>query len=311
MVDFARLLGVTDLSAPIPDDGIRGFEPNSVVAMIKGQWQLLGLAESMTIENSAEEVNIASLFGRSFASIQTREETTARLVIVDATKTLLSSQMGHDFFEIGLIQKDFGLKGKAFIADSQIEIAEIMRVEMEIRFAGKPTVMVGPTLEQRALKFATEAHADQVRRYDGRPYIYHPIAVSEIVRTFGGSQEMIAAALLHDTVEDTPATLDDIRREFGDKVHDLVEWLTDVSKATDGNRAVRKQIDLEHIAKAPADAQTIKLADIIDNARSIRQDDPNFWKVYRAECGRLLEVMNLGDRRLWAIAADQLLGIDA
>lgn len=311
MVDFARLLGVTDLSAPLPDDGIKGFEPNSVLAMVKGQWQMLGMAESMSIENSVETNSIASVFGGSFAKIQTQQETSARIFIVGATKLLLSGGLSHDFFEVGLVQKAFGLKGKAFICNSQVEISDVVRVSIEIKFAGKPVVIWAPTLEQRALKFASEAHIDQVRRYDGRPYIYHPIAVSEIVRTFGGSEEMIAAALLHDTVEDTAATLDDIRREFGNKVHDLVEWLTDVSKPTDGNRAVRKQMDLEHIAKAPADAQTIKLADIIDNARSIRQDDPNFWKIYRVECGRLLEVMNLGNRRLWAIASDQLLGIDA
>ena len=145
-----------------------------------------------------------------------------RFLVFDALLTTV--------FEIGLIQEKFGLRGSAFVSDSVVEISEFSVAKLRITFAGKPSVMVGPTLEQRALKFATEAHADQVRRYDGAPYIYHPIAVSEIVRTFGGSKEMIAAALLHDTVEDTPATLDDVRREFGDKVHDLVEWLTDVSK---------------------------------------------------------------------------------
>lgn len=311
MVDFARLLGVTDLLAPIPDDGIKAFKPNSVLAMVKGQWQMLGMAQSMTIENSIEEHSIASPFGGSFVSIKTPQETTARITIVDATNLLMSGGVGHDFFEVGLVQKDFGLKGKAFVSDSQIEISEIVRVIMEIKFVEKPVVMGVPTLEQRALKFATEAHGAQMRRYEEKPYIYHPVAVAEIVRTFGGSEEMIAAALLHDVVEDTPVTLDEVRKEFGDKVHDLVEWLTDVSKPTDGNRAVRKQIDLEHIAKAPADAKTIKLADIIDNARSIRQYDQNFWKVYRVECGRLLEVMHDGNHRLWEMAADQLLGIDA
>lgn len=138
-------------------------------------------------------------------------------------------------------------------------------------------------LEERALKFATEAHASirQIRKYTGKSYITHPIAVAEIVRSvFGHTEEMIAAALLHDVVEDTPVTLSDIYREFGVYVGSLVQGLTDISKPSDGNRAARKHMDLEHIANAPAEAKTIKLADLIDNTETIALYSKDFWKIY-------------------------------
>ena len=102
------------------------------------------------------------------------------------------------------------------------------------------------------LKFATMAHGDQKRKYTGEPYIVHPIAVSEIVKTVPHTDEMIAAALLHDVVEDTPFTIDDINDRFGNKVAELVSWLTDVSRPEDGNRKTRKSLDREHIVEAPA-----------------------------------------------------------
>lgn len=170
-----------------------------------------------------------------------------------------------------------------------------------------PDVAHYPTLEERALAFATAAHAaiDQRRKYTKEPYIVHPIAVAEIVKSVTHKDEMVAAALLHDTVEDTDVTIEDIDREFGGEVADFVYWLTDVSKPSDGNRKVRKQKDLEHIAKAPAAAKTIKLADLIDNTLTIRELDPDFWRVYRHEKLRLLEVLKEGDPTLWVRAAAQ------
>lgn len=163
------------------------------------------------------------------------------------------------------------------------------------------------TLEERALAFAKAAHEsiDQRRKYTGEPYTVHPIAVAEIVRTVPHTSDMIAAAYLHDTVEDTSTTLEDIFDEFGPNVCNLVHWLTDVSKPSDGNRKVRKQKDLEHIAKAPAAAKTIKLADLLDNTLTIRDLDPDFWRVYRHEKLRLLEALKEGDAGLWARAAAQ------
>lgn len=68
---------------------------------------------------------------------------------------------------------------------------------------------------------------------------------------FAHTQEMIAAAYLHDVVEDTPVSIHEIREEIGPEVSELVDWLTDVSKPEDGNRRVRKELDRQHLAKAP------------------------------------------------------------
>ncbi|WP_137392258.1 HD domain-containing protein [Rhodoligotrophos defluvii] len=161
------------------------------------------------------------------------------------------------------------------------------------------------SLEERALEFAAAAHGsiNQTRKYTGEPYIVHPIAVAEIVRSVPHTEAMIAAALLHDVVEDTPVTIEEIERAFGPEVAALVDWLTDVSRPQHGNRRTRKHLDLLHTAKAPPEAKTIKLADLIDNTRTIAKHDPGFWTVYRREKQALLEVLKEGDPTLWRRAA--------
>jgi (p)ppGpp synthase/HD superfamily hydrolase len=118
---------------------------------------------------------------------------------------------------------------------------------------------------------------------------------------------MVAAAWLHDVVEDTGCTFTDIHMAFGIDIATLVGWLTDVSKPEDGNRAVRKAIDRAHTAEAPAEAQTIKLADLISNSKSIMQHDPAFAKTYLAEKRLMLEVMTKGDRGLHALASSYII----
>tara|TARA_E500000178_G_C16809980_1_gene656471 strand:+ start:63 stop:557 length:495 start_codon:yes stop_codon:yes gene_type:complete len=158
------------------------------------------------------------------------------------------------------------------------------------------------------LKFATKAHGNQKRKYTGEPYIVHPIAVSEIVQTVPHTDEMVAAALLHDVVEDTPVTIQEIETKFGSKVAELVGWLTDISRPEDGNRKTRKALDRDHSASAPAEAQTIKLADLIDNTKSIERYDPGFYQVYRQEKIALLDVLTKGDIALRKIAQQQVGG---
>jgi (p)ppGpp synthase/HD superfamily hydrolase len=157
---------------------------------------------------------------------------------------------------------------------------------------------------ERARVFATAAHAavKQVRKYTFEPYIVHPTEVASIVAGVPHTNEMLAAAWLHDTVEDTGVSIVDIQVEFGNEVASLVGWLTDVSRPEDGNRAVRKAQDREHIACAPAAAQTVKLADLIANSRSIMAHDPAFAKVYLEEKRMLLEVLTRGDATLMAEA---------
>lgn len=155
-----------------------------------------------------------------------------------------------------------------------------------------------------AMAFAKKAHGDQKRKYTGEPYFIHPINVAGLVASVTDDEEMVCAAILHDVVEDTPVKLEEIRTRFGSRVADLVSDLTDVSKLEDGKRAVRKAIDRAHTAKASDDAKTIKLADLIDNSRSITQHDPSFSVVYMREKRQLLEVLQGGDKDLYGMAKE-------
>lgn len=180
-------------------------------------------------------------------------------------------------------------------------------------------------LEDRALAFSTAAHGEQKRKYTGNPYIEHPIRVAQLVKEAGGTEEMIAAAYLHDVVEDV--SLDRIRElcgittpikdhsgfpesersnklhclayQFGHKVASLVEMVTDVSLPADGNRKARKQKDLEHLAQASPEGKTIKLADLVDNSRDIVKNDPDFARVYMREKAALLPHLHQGNQDLW------------
>jgi len=154
-------------------------------------------------------------------------------------------------------------------------------------------------LEKAALAFATKAHAEQKRKYTGAPYIEHPIAVAEIVRSVLHTEAMIAAAYLHDVVEDCDVSILKIAAVFGDEVAHLVSCLTDVSRPSDGNHAERKRIDREHLARAPAEAKTVKLADLIDNEDSILERDPDFARVYIREKKLLLPHLVQGNHALW------------
>lgn len=162
----------------------------------------------------------------------------------------------------------------------------------------------------KAIEFAALAHEEQVRKYTGEPYIEHPIAVMTIVSEVPHTTEMLVAAILHDTVEDTNVTLQEIEATFGSEVARLVFWLTDVSRPEDGNRATRKAIDRAHLAKAPPEAQTIKVADMIHNSESVQQNDPDFWRVYREEKRMLLDVLTRADENLVSVARSIIEGYE-
>jgi hypothetical protein len=153
----------------------------------------------------------------------------------------------------------------------------------------------------QARLFATQAHKriDHRRKYSNQPYDVHLKAVADIVETVTDDPEMIAAAWLHDTIEDTPATFHDIEQAFGENISLLVSELTDVSKPSDGNRAVRKSIDRGHLSKASTKAKTIKLADIIDNCNDICKNDKRFARTYLSEMLLLMEVISEGNDRLF------------
>ena len=156
----------------------------------------------------------------------------------------------------------------------------------------------------RARDYASYAHAriKHKRKYTGQPYQVHLKSVVQILSQVTDDANMLAAAWLHDTVEDTEATHHQIEEQFGKDVATLVYQLTDISRPGDGNRAYRKALDRAHLAEASDRAKTIKLADIIDNTRDICKHDEKFARVYVQEVGALLDVLQGGDARLIAQA---------
>jgi (p)ppGpp synthase/HD superfamily hydrolase len=153
-----------------------------------------------------------------------------------------------------------------------------------------------------AMFTAKDAHKGQVRKYTGEPYVAHPFSVAGLVSSVTDDEEMVMAALLHDVVEDTAVKIEAIDGIFGERVASLVSDLTDISKPEDGNRKTRKAMDRAHTAEASNDAKTIKLADLIDNTKTIAAYDADFARVYMVEKKQLLEVLRDGDATLFAIA---------
>ena len=133
--------------------------------------------------------------------------------------------------------------------------------------ANKP---LNTELLDRAIIFAVRAHAGTERRGKGFPYIVHPMEAMEIVATITPDQELLAAAALHDTVEDTDVTIDDIRKEFGERIASLV-MIESVSD-DEGTWHERKQKAIDVIANAPLDAKIVALGDKLSNMRAIARD---------------------------------------
>jgi (p)ppGpp synthase/HD superfamily hydrolase len=151
-----------------------------------------------------------------------------------------------------------------------------------------------------AAEFARTAHEDvnHLRKYTGESYAVHLEAVAGMVAEVTDDPEVVAVAWLHDTLEDTETKADDLNDNFGSRVARLVEDLTDVSRPEDGNRKRRKSRDRGHLAHALPAAQTVKLADLIDNARSICAHDREFGQVFLTEMESLLEILSKGDAKL-------------
>ena len=145
-------------------------------------------------------------------------------------------------------------------------------------------------LLDRAIIFAVKAHAGTERRGKGFPYIVHPMEAMEIVATITPDQALLAAAALHDTVEDTDVTIEDIRTEFGDRVASLVaqeseerpEGVSDEDSWHD-----RKQAAITRLAKAPRDAKIVALGDKLSNIRAIASDHAKLgdalWERFHAK----------------------------
>lgn len=160
-------------------------------------------------------------------------------------------------------------------------------------------------LIERAKKFAAAKHASQKRKFTGEPYIVHPLAVGELVASIGASETMVAAAILHDTLEDTETSYAELKKEFGPMVAGLVAEVTNVYRSgTGGTRAYRKGKEIARLATVSPEAMTIKVADLIDNGSNITERDAKFAKVYLAEKAELLKVLTEADPVMLAKAKE-------
>jgi guanosine-3',5'-bis(diphosphate) 3'-pyrophosphohydrolase len=173
---------------------------------------------------------------------------------------------------------------------------------------------------ERAKRFAELAHGlvlndqgelGQRRKATNTPYTEHLAEVAGLVAQSGGDEGQIAAAWLHDVVEDTPVPLSHVRLVFGPEVANLVRELTDEftkQKFPDLNRNQRKAKEAARLGSISDRAKTIKYADFVSNLRSISRLEPKFGKVYTKEVADALCAMHGGDEGLRSAA---LAAVDA
>jgi myo-inositol-1(or 4)-monophosphatase len=152
--------------------------------------------------------------------------------------------------------------------------------------ANKP---LNTELLDRAIIFAVQAHAGTERRGKGFPYIVHPMEAMEIVATITPDQELLAAAALHDTVEDTDVTVEEIRAQFGDRIASLVAAESDEMPAgvsEEDSWHARKKAAIDRLAAASHDAKIVALGDKLSNMRAIARDyavkGDELWKIFHA-----------------------------
>lgn len=147
-------------------------------------------------------------------------------------------------------------------------------------------------LLDRAIIFAIQAHHNTERRGKGFPYIVHPMEAVEIVSTITSDQELLAAAALHDTIEDTDVTVEDIRREFGDRIADLVhaesDQFTEGVSEEDSWRD-RKQAAINRLAATSHDGKIVALGDKLSNMRAI-------WRDYQLKGDELWNIFHVKDK---------------
>lgn len=135
----------------------------------------------------------------------------------------------------------------------------------------------------KALSFAAHKHKDQRRKDKATsPYINHPISLADILCNEAHITDInvICGALLHDTVEDTETTLDELKHEFGEPIRKIVDEVTDNKKLS---KEKRKQHQIDHAANASKNAKLVKLADKISNLRDVANNPPPEWDLKRRQ----------------------------
>lgn len=152
---------------------------------------------------------------------------------------------------------------------------------------------IDSTLLDKAIIFAVKAHANTERRGKGFPYIVHPLEAVEIVATITPDQEMLAAAALHDVVEDTDVTIEAIRGEFGERIAKLVDSESETpiaGKSESDSWHDRKQAAIDRLSHATRDAKIVALGDKLSNMRAIYRDyceiGDKLWDRFHAPNGK-------------------------
>jgi (p)ppGpp synthase/HD superfamily hydrolase len=133
----------------------------------------------------------------------------------------------------------------------------------------------------RAIDFAARKHRDQRRKdEEASPYINHPISVSLLLAERGGitDPEVLSAAILHDTLEDTDTTSEELEAAFGMRIRKLVEEVTDDKRLP---KAERKQLQIDHACQLSPNAVLIKLGDKISNVLDVTHSPPTNWDLQR------------------------------
>jgi len=144
-----------------------------------------------------------------------------------------------------------------------------------------PTTESKELLVLRAIDFAARKHRDQRRKdEEASPYINHPISVSLVLAEIGGitDAEILSAAILHDTLEDTKTAPEELEATFGMRVRKLVEEVTDDKHLP---KAKRKDLQIAHAAELSPDAVLIKLGDKISNVLDVTHSPPKDWNMER------------------------------
>jgi len=160
---------------------------------------------------------------------------------------------------------------------------------------GLKEFQTGKELIEKAKAFATNCHKTQTRKFDGKPYIVHPEAVASLVDQFGGSPEMVAAAWLHDVVEDCGITVRDLIEHFGTQVSGLVWELT---SPKDLNKSKKAEYLLDKMNTMSSDALTIKLCDRLNNVSDFNTAPKGFVNKYAPETQFIIDELEGGGRPL-------------
>lgn len=131
-----------------------------------------------------------------------------------------------------------------------------------------PPAIGASELVRGAYELLISKHAGQRQKVNGRPYVEHPIAVATDVGNAGFEPEMVAAALLHDIVENSEVTVEELRQRFGERVATLVDAMTDENEVEPYER--RKSLHRERVVAAGPEAAAIFAADKLNNVRALR-----------------------------------------